>query len=134
MRDEKRIIVVEDDLDINDLIAYNLRKEGFSVEQVFDGQEARQKLRNEDFTIAIIDIMLPGEDGTELCREIKGSGHPARTFVIMVSAKSSPQDKLYAHILGADCYFTKPFNVGELMSMVHEIYELQNKEFVVTPK
>lgn len=131
---EKRIIVVEDDKDINELLAYNLRKEGFSVEQAFDGREASRKLRNENFTIAIIDIMLPGVDGLELCREIKGSGNPGRTFVIMVTAKSSPQDKLYAHILGADCYFTKPFNVRELMSMVHEISDLQHKEFVVTSK
>ena len=129
-----KIIVVEDDKDINTLIAYNLRKNGFLVEQVFDGTQAIEKLKNEHFDIVILDIMLPGMDGFDICKELKGSGGSSRTFVIVVSAKSNPQDKLYAHILGADCYFTKPFNLASLMDVVREINTMRNKEFVVYEK
>ena len=122
-------------MDISALIAYNLRKEGFLVEQVFDGYEAIEKLRNERFDIAIIDIMLPGINGFDICREIKsGENSSFGTFVIVVSAKTSPQDKLYAHIMGADCYFAKPFSVASLMDAVREIKAMQNREFIVKQK
>ena len=134
MEKQNKIIVVEDDRDINTLIAYNLRKEGFFVEQVFDGKEAREMLTQERFDMAILDVMLPGVDGFDICREIKESDYASKTFVIMVTAKTRPQDKLYAHILGVDCYFTKPFNVAALMNTVHEITMMQNKEFVVVSK
>lgn len=135
MKNKNKIIIVEDDKDISTLIAYNLRKEGFYVEQVFDGYEAAKKLRNEHFNIAIVDIMLPGINGFDICREIKsGENSSFGTFVIVVSAKSSQQDKLYAHIMGADCYFAKPFSVAVLLSAVREIREMQNKEYVVKQK
>jgi two-component system alkaline phosphatase synthesis response regulator PhoP len=134
MKNLKKIIVIEDDADINTLISYNLRKEGFSVEQAFDGFTAREKLANGYFNIVILDIMLPGIDGFDICKEIKGDDGLSKVFVVVVSAKSNPQDKLYAHILGADCYLTKPFKVETLVRTVKEISEMQNKEFEVTSK
>jgi len=126
---------VEDDKDISALIAYNLRKEDFYVEQVFDGYEAAEKLKNEHFNIAIVDIMLPGINGFDICRKIKSGDSPSfGTFVIVVSAKSSQQDKLYAHIMGADCYFAKPFSVAILLTAVREIKAMQDKEFIVKQK
>lgn len=135
MKKPTKIIIVEDDKDISTLIAYNLRKEGFLVEQVFDGYAASKILKEEHFDIAIVDIMLPGINGFEICREIKGAGNSSsRTFVIVVSAKISPQDKLYAHIMGADCYFTKPFSVAILLDTVKEIKAMQDREFIVNQK
>jgi len=135
MKKPTKIIVIEDDLDINALIAYNLRKIGFLVEQVFDGYEARGKLSKEHFNIAIVDIMLPGLNGFDICRQIKsGESSSFGTFVIVVSAKTSPQDKLYAHIMGADCYFAKPFSVAILLDAVKEIVTMQNREFIVNQK
>ena len=131
MTTEKRVIIVEDDKDINDLIAYNLRKEGFVVEQVFDGLDARQRLAEESFNIVILDIMLPGIDGFDICREIKESPMQARTFIVVVSAKCRQQDKLYAHLLGADCYLTKPFSLSVLLGAVKEISANLDKEFLV---
>lgn len=131
MKNKNRVIIVEDDKDINALITYNLCKEGYFVDQIFDGQQASGKLKNEKFDIAILDIMLPQKDGFELCREIKSNEFSLRTFVIMISAKFNQQDKLYAHILGADCYITKPFSISTLVNTVNEINEIQNKEFVV---
>ena len=125
------VLIVEDDRDINDLIAYNLRKKGFSVEQIFDGLMAREKLENNFFPIVILDIMLPGIDGFDICRDIKSSISGGRSYVVMISAKGSEQDKLYAHILGADCYLTKPFRVGSLISVLEEIKGFIDKEFSV---
>ncbi|MDD4981463.1 MAG: response regulator [Candidatus Omnitrophota bacterium] len=131
--EKARILVVEDDKDINGLIAYNLRKNGFLVEQVFDGDEAKEKLDSEFFSIVILDIMLPGIDGFDICRDIKESITGHKSYVIMVSAKGSEQDKLYAHILGADCYIQKPFFVKDLISIVDEISVLLKKDYTVAP-
>jgi DNA-binding response OmpR family regulator len=134
MKETKKVIIIEDDRDISQLIAYNLRKNGFLVEQVFDGVQAHNKLKSEHFDIAILDIMLPGMDGFDICKEIKGSNISWKTFVIIVSAKNKPQDKLYAHILGADCYFAKPFSVASLMDFIKEVDAMQNKEYAVKVK
>lgn len=129
-----KIIVIEDDQDINDLVAYNLRKEGFVVEQVFDGTKGHERLKKECFDIVILDIMLPGTSGFDICKELKDSNNPSGSFVIVISAKSRSQDKLYAHILGADCYITKPFNVSQLVNITKEIRSMLEKEFVVVAK
>ena len=134
MKNSNRVIVIEDDVDINTLISYNLRKEGFLVEQAFDGLTALQKLKAGYFDIVILDIMLPGVDGFDICRDIKGNDTLSKVFVVVVSAKVSPQDKLYAHIIGADCYLAKPFNVSELVNTIKEISAMQKKEFEVTLK
>lgn len=134
MKSAKKVIIIEDDADISTLISYNLLKEGYAVEQVFDGLKASQKLKKEHFDIAIVDIMLPQMDGFSICELIKQAGNPLNTFVIVVSAKSSQQDKLHAHIMGADCYFTKPFDISELVMTINEFSALQDKQFVVNLK
>jgi len=134
MKNLNRIVIIEDDRDINELIAYNLRKEGFFVEQLYDGLKAREKLNVEHFDIVILDIMLPGIDGFDICKEFNDNKDYSRTFFIIVSAKGNVQDKLYAHILGADFYFTKPFNVSELINTVKEISSMQDREYVVKQK
>jgi len=134
MRKLKDIIIVEDDPDINNLIAYNLRKEGFNIEQVFDGAVADKKLREAYFDIVILDIMLPGMDGFDICHNLKESPPGGKSFVIMLSAKCREQDKLYAHILGADAYFTKPFSVDGLIRLIREVEQMQNIDIVVTHK
>ena len=131
MPNDKKVIIVEDDKDINDLIAYNLRKSGFATEQVFDGLNAMQRIKAEVFNIVILDIMLPGIDGFDICRQIKEDPRYFRSFVVVVSAKCHEQDKLYAHLLGADCYLTKPFNLASLLSAVNEISEALEKKYLV---
>ena len=126
-----KIIVIEDDPNINKLISYNLRKEGFIVEQVFDGDEAVKRLGSEYFSIVILDIMLPGINGFDICKEIKENDNSSKSFIIVVSARRSSQDKLYAHILGADCYLSKPFRLGALIDVVKEVQAMQNKVFSV---
>jgi two-component system alkaline phosphatase synthesis response regulator PhoP len=126
-----KIIVIEDDPDINKLIAYNLRKEGFTVEQAFDGDEASERLKSGYFSVVILDLMLPGINGFDICKEIKERDSSSKSFIIVISARTSSQDKLYAHILGADCYLSKPFKVGILIEVVKEVQTMQNKVFSV---
>jgi DNA-binding response OmpR family regulator len=131
MVNNKKIIIVEDDKDINSLIAYNLTKDGFTVEQVFDGASAMQRIKEDVFNIIILDIMLPGIDGFDICKEIESDIRYCRSFTVIVSAKCNEQDRLYAHLLGADYYLTKPFNLANLMGMVREINESLDKEYLV---
>lgn len=134
MKNNTRIIIIEDDPDTSSLIAYNLRKEGYIPEQVFDGAQAKAKLETEPFDIVILDVMLPAIDGFEICRLLKESRINNRSFVIMVSARCSQQDKLYAHILGADYYLSKPFSVAALIKVIHEVEQMQGKDFTVKYK
>jgi DNA-binding response OmpR family regulator len=131
MSNAKKVVIVEDDCDISNLIAYNLRREGFCVEQIFDGLNAASRLKEDVFNIFILDIMLPGTDGFELCKAIKDDPRHSRSFIIMVSAKCHEQDRLYAHLLGADYYLTKPFSLAELVSAVKESSLFLDKEYLV---
>lgn len=131
MKGRKKVMVVEDDKDINRLISYNLVKAGFNVEQSFDGIDAWNRLKAKKFDIVVLDIMLPSLDGFSICKSIKENSDVLPPFVVVVSAKSSAQDKLYANILGADCYLTKPFEVKKLMNIIEEFNYLKNREFQV---
>ena len=131
MINDKKIIIVEDDKDISNLIAYNLAKEGFMIQQVFDGVSAMQRIKEDIFNIVILDIMLPGIDGFDICRQIKEDPRYSRSFIVVVSAKCHEQDKLYAHLLGADCYLTKPFSLASLLNVAKEISISLDKEYSV---
>ncbi len=133
MKNGKKIIVIEDDRDINELIAYNLAKEGFYTEQEFDGRQAIERLKNEQFDIVILDIMLPGVDGFHICKAIKENPAAFKTFVVMLTAKIESQDKIYGNLVGADCYITKPFSVASLVQIIKELISIRDREFLVTP-
>ena len=128
---KNKVMVVEDDSDINELIAYNLAREGFCVEQAFDGTAAQERLRGEHFNVVVLDLMLPDIDGFRICKAIKEGPDSFRTFVVVVSARTDPQDKLYANILGADYYMPKPFSVGSLVGIVKEMDSMLNRKFTV---
>ena len=130
----KRILVVEDDKHVNRLISYNLSKNGFKPESVFDGSVAKESLIQGKFDVVILDIMLPGVDGFNLCKLIKENKDGYKTFVIIVSAKVESQDKLYGRLLGADCYLAKPFSIQQLMDTINEFISLQDKEYQVFNK
>ncbi|MCK9431845.1 MAG: response regulator [Candidatus Omnitrophica bacterium] len=131
MAEGKKVMVVEDDCDISNLIAYTLQKEGFRAEQYFDGESALRRIKEDVFDIFILDIMLPGPDGFEICKAIKDDPRFSRAFIIMVSAKCREQDRLYAHLLGADYYLTKPFNLASLTGAVREASSFRDREYLV---
>ncbi|TRZ49709.1 DNA-binding response regulator [bacterium] len=131
VRKEKRIMVVEDDLSINRLISYNLSKNGYRPESVYDGFEAQDRLAKEVFDIVVLDIMLPGVDGFHICQSIKENPAAFKTFVVMLTAKAESQDKIYGNLVGADYYITKPFSVAKLMEVIKELITIRDKDYFV---
>jgi two-component system alkaline phosphatase synthesis response regulator PhoP len=115
----KRIMVVEDEEAIVRLISYNLMKEGFEVLTSSDGLDALEKIRTEKPDLIILDIMLPGIDGYEICRQIRKDD--ISVPVIMLSARNEELDKVLGLELGGDDYVTKPFSPRELIARVRAL-------------
>ena len=111
----KRILIVEDDLEISNLIAKYLKAEGFEIHSISDGNDAVNCANTEMFDLVILDQMLPGADGKEVLKAIRKN---SKAPVIILSAKDSEADKIIGLELGADDYLTKPFTVGELTARV----------------
>ncbi|MBC6308578.1 response regulator transcription factor [Listeria sp. FSL L7-1582] len=112
---EKKILVVDDEKPIADIVKFNLNKEGFDVYCAYDGDEAIDLVEEIQPDLILLDIMLPGRDGIEVCREVRKKYDMP---IIMVTAKDSEIDKVLGLELGADDYVTKPFSNRELIARV----------------
>ncbi|OET29134.1 response regulator YycF [Listeria monocytogenes] len=112
---EKKILVVDDEKPIADIVKFNLNKEGFDVYCAYDGDEALELVEEVQPDLILLDIMLPGRDGIEVCREVRKKYDMP---IIMVTAKDSKIDKVIGLELGADDYVTKPFSNRELIARV----------------
>lgn len=112
---EKKILVVDDEKPIADIVKFNLNKEGFDVYYAYDGDEALELVEEVQPDLILLDIMLPGRDGIEVCREVRKKYDMP---IIMVTAKDSEIDKVIGLELGADDYVTKPFSNRELIARV----------------
>ena len=111
----KKILVVDDEKPISDILQFNLKKEGYQVVCAYNGDEALKKVEEDQPDLMLLDIMLPNKDGMEVCREIrKKYDFP----IIMLTAKDSEIDKVLGLELGADDYVTKPFSTRELIARV----------------
>ena len=111
-----RILVVEDEPGIAFALEADLQSEGYVVRVVATGDEASRVARNESFDLILLDVMLPGKDGFEVCRELRRSG--VRTPVVMLTAKAQEAEKVMGLEIGADDYVTKPFSPRELRARV----------------
>ncbi|WP_027408121.1 response regulator YycF [Anoxybacteroides tepidamans] len=112
---EKRILVVDDEKPIADILQFNLQREGYEVICAYDGVEALQKVEEIVPDLILLDIMLPQKDGMEVCREVRKKYDMP---IIMLTAKDSEIDKVLGLELGADDYVTKPFSTRELLARV----------------
>lgn len=110
-----KILVVEDEQPISDILRFQLEKEGYEVLCVFDGVSAVQTAEREKPDLILLDLMLPGKDGMEVCREVRAK---SQVPIIMLTAKHSEIDKVLGLELGADDYVTKPFSARELLARV----------------
>ena len=110
-----KILIVEDDKDLSGIMHDYLCNEGYDITQVYSGKEAIEVAKELSPTLIILDIMLPGADGIEVCRNIRTYSHCP---IIVISAKSSDSDKLLSLGMGADDYLTKPFSLPELVGRV----------------
>jgi len=116
-----KILVVDDEPDIVELVTYNLKKEGFDVSSAFDGEEALARIRKEKFDFIILDLMLPGIQGVEICRIMRSDPLTKNIPIIMLTAKGEEIDKILGLEIGADDYMTKPFNPRELLARIKTV-------------
>ncbi|MBX3586951.1 MAG: response regulator transcription factor [Ramlibacter sp.] len=112
----KRILVAEDQTDIRDLLALNLRGAGYEVVEAGDGLRALDLQTREPSDLMVLDLMMPGLDGLELCKTLRARG--SSTPILMLTAKSTELDRVLGLELGADDYLTKPFSLAELLARV----------------
>lgn len=125
---KERILVVDDEEDILELVRYNLTKENFQVISSTTGEEALDKLKKESFDLILLDLMLPGRDGLDTCRIIKGSPETSHIPIMMITAKSEDTDVVLGLELGADDYVTKPFSPRVLLARIKALLRRNQPE------
>ena len=113
-----RILVVEDDRDIADLIRHYLTRAGHAVEVLASGSETVLRVREQPPDVLVLDLMLPGMSGIEVCRTLRADPETARLPIIMVTARAQESDRVFGLESGADDYVTKPFSTRELVARV----------------
>lgn len=118
---KEKILIVEDEKDIVRMLEYNLKKEGFRIMSAQDGEDALEYAVREHPDLIILDLMLPGMDGLEACRELKKETKTALIPIIMLTAKAQESDKIVGLELGADDYVTKPFSPRELIARIKAV-------------
>jgi phosphate regulon transcriptional regulator PhoB len=118
---KKKILVVDDEPDIVELISYNLKKEGFDIVSALDGEEALNNIKNHTFDFVILDLMLPGIQGMELCRILRNDPKTKNLPIIMLTAKGEEIDRILGLEIGADDYMAKPFSPRELVARVNAV-------------
>jgi phosphate regulon transcriptional regulator PhoB len=117
----KNILVIDDEPDIVALLSYHLKKEGFSVTAVSDGGEAVTVAKKGDFDLAILDLMLPGINGMDICRILRSDPRTHSLPVIMLTAKGEEHERVQGLETGADDYMAKPFSPRELIARVKAV-------------
>ncbi|MBU0567668.1 response regulator [bacterium] len=117
----KKILVVDDNVDMVDLLKSILEMEGYDVIEAFDGQEALDKSKQQQPDFILLDIMMPIMDGWETCRRLKGCRKTSQIPVTILTARVNPEDREKASRLGADDYLTKPFDPDELLNRIKKV-------------
>jgi phosphate regulon transcriptional regulator PhoB len=112
------VLVVEDDADIRELLRYNLEQEGFAVEQAGEGAEALRLIERRVPELLILDLMLPGMPGLELCRKLRGAPATAALPILILTARGEEVDRVVGLEMGADDYVVKPFSPRELLARI----------------
>ena len=112
--EQKRILVVDDEQDLCDILLYNLRAAGYQAEAAYSAEEALDKVQS--FDLLLLDVMMPGLSGFELARRLKDNEATAATPIIFLTAKDTEEDMLHGFGLGADDYIKKPFSVREVVA------------------
>lgn len=116
-----KLLIVDDEKDIVDLVAYNLEREGYEVLKAYDGEGALRIVRAKSPDLVILDLMLPGIQGVEVCKRLRRDPATSAVPVIMLTAKGEEVDKVLGLEVGADDYVTKPFSVKELVARVKAV-------------
>jgi two-component system alkaline phosphatase synthesis response regulator PhoP len=124
----RKILIIEDDKDIVELVRHYLEKENFVLKDAADGFSGLKKAKAENFDLVILDIMLPEMDGLEVCKELRADPKTSSTSIIMLTAKGEETDKIVGLEIGADDYLTKPFSPRELVARVKALLRRVEKK------
>jgi DNA-binding response OmpR family regulator len=116
----RKILVVEDNQELAEILGLHLRDLSYEVDFAFDGNSGLAKAESKQYDLIILDLMLPGLDGLEICRRVQSK--PAYTPILILTAKSSELDRVLGLEMGADDYVTKPFSIREVMARVKAIF------------
>jgi two-component system phosphate regulon response regulator PhoB len=117
----RKILLVEDERDVAILLRYNLEKEGFRVNHVSDGSLVMPELRRDAADLVILDLMLPGMDGLEVCRQLRRNDKYVALPILVLTARGEEADRVVGLEIGADDYVTKPFSMRELIARVRAL-------------
>jgi DNA-binding response OmpR family regulator len=120
-QDTQKILIVDDEHDIAELLSYNLSREGFDVTTALDGENALKHIKRKGFDLIVLDLMLPGIQGMELCRLLKNDPKTKDLPIIILTAKTDEIDRILGLELGADDYITKPFSPRELIARIKAV-------------
>lgn len=121
-----RILVIEDEHRLSNVIKKGLLEDGFAVDQAFDGEEGQMLAEDEEYDLIVLDLMLPKIDGIEVCKNLRKA--EVRTPILILTAKSTTEDKVNGLDSGADDYLTKPFSFVEFRSRVHALIRRNHQE------
>ena len=122
----QKILVVEDEPDISKLVSYNLTQERFRVLTAEDGEQALRMIQREKPNLVVLDLMLPGLSGIELCRMLRERPETAKLPILMLTAKAGEADRIVGLEMGADDYLAKPFSPREMVARVRAILRRAN--------
>jgi phosphate regulon transcriptional regulator PhoB len=125
-RIRQKILVVEDEADIRELLRYNLAQEGFAVEEAGDGAEALDRITRRAPDLLVLDLMLPQMSGLELCRRMRSNPETVKLPILVVTAKSAEVDRILGLEMGADDYVVKPFSPREVVARVKALLRRAN--------
>ena len=126
---EKKILIVDDEDHIRELLKFNLEKNGYAVYMENDGLNGLKLAREKQVDLILLDLMLPGMDGFEVCKEIRRDNIISNVPIIMLTAKSEEIDKILGLELGADDYITKPFSIRELSARIKALLRRSNVKY-----
>src|SRR3954469_26030584 len=115
------ILIIDDEKDLIELVRYNLDKEGYDVISAGDGQTGLEIAQRHKLDLIVLDLMMPGMDGLEVCRRLRADARTGRIPLIMLTAKATEADRIVGLELGSDDYITKPFSPRELIARVKAI-------------
>jgi len=126
--EKKKILVVEDEEDILALLHFNLIKAGYEVECAADGEEGLQKIEDAQPDLLLLDLMLPGIGGLDICRQLRSQESTAKLPIIMLTARGEEADVVQGLELGADDYMTKPFSIKVLLARIQTVLRRNSED------
>jgi phosphate regulon transcriptional regulator PhoB len=127
-----RVLIVDDDRDIVNLLRFNFEKEGFRVSTAMDGSIALAEIRRQEPDVVILDLMLPGLSGLEVCRMLRRNDKYTQLPILMLTARDDEADRIVGLELGADDYVVKPFSIREVIARVRAL--LRRQQAPLSPK